>query len=74
MKKNQQKYFKEGIWLHKLEFLTASKYWGSGLKNDLVVVVVILVLVIKLLSNLTAFVRFNEINMFCKIVSIFSSL
>ena len=33
-------------------FLTASKYCGSGLKIDLVVVVVV---VIKLLSNLTAF-------------------
>ena len=39
-------------------FLTASKYCGSGLKIDLVVVVdvVILVLVLKLLSKSTAFI------------------
>ena len=37
-------------------FLTASKYCGSGLKIDLVVVV-ILVLVIKLLSNSSPFVK-----------------
>ena len=40
--------------MHKLEFLTANKYWGSGLKIDLVAFIV--VLVIKLLSNSTAFV------------------
>ena len=37
-------------------FLTASKYCGSGLKIDLVVVVLVVV-VIKLLSNLSAFVK-----------------
>ena len=47
-----------------VDFLTASKYCGSGLKIDLVVVVV--VVVIKLLSNWTAFVRFNVINTFRK--------
>ena len=36
------------------EFFTASKYWGSGLKIDVVVFVV----VIKLLSNSSAFVKF----------------
>ena len=51
-------------------FLTASKYCGSGLKIDLVVlavvVVVILVLVIKLLSNSTAFVGFDDkLNILC---------
>ena len=51
-------------------FLTASKYCGSGLKIDLVVlavvVVVILVLVIKLLSNSTAFVGFEDkLNILC---------
>ena len=56
--------------------MTASKYCGSGLKIDLVVVVVvgILVLVNKLLSNSTAFVRFNVIKMFSHNVKIFSSL
>ena len=45
-------------------FLTASE---SGLKTDLgVVVVVILLLVIKFLSNWTAFVNFNVINIFRK--------
>ena len=38
-------------------FLTASKYCGSGLKIDLVVVVFILVVVIQLLSNSSAFVK-----------------
>ena len=38
------------------EFLTTSKYCGSGLKIDLVVVVLILVVVIKLWSKSTAFV------------------
>ena len=47
--------------------MTASKYCGSGLKIDLVVVVVfvvslVVVLVIKLLSNSTAFVRFDVID------------
>ena len=46
-------------------FSTASE---SGLKTDLgVVVVVILLLVIKFLSNWTAFVNFNVINIFRKI-------
>ena len=48
-------------------FLTASKYCGSGLKIGLVVVVIlIVVLVIELLSNWTAFVRFNVIKIFRK--------
>ena len=39
-------------------FLTASKYYGSGLKIDLVVVVFVVVLVvIKLLSNSSPFVK-----------------
>ena len=49
----------DGPWSCKA-FLTASKYCGSGLKIDLVVVVdvdvVILVLVIKLLSKSTTFI------------------
>ena len=45
-------------------FLTASKYCGGGLKIDLVVVILAVVLVIKLLSNWTAFFRFNVINIF----------
>ena len=40
------------------DLLTASKYCGSGLKFDLVVVVVVFVLVvIKLLSNSSPFVK-----------------
>ena len=55
-----------------MSFLTASKYCGSGLKIDLVVVVV--VVVIKLLSNSTAFVRFDVINIFRIMKKIFSNL
>ena len=53
--------------------MTASKYCGNGLKIDFVVVVIVVV-VIKLLSNSTAFVRFNVIKMFSHNVKIFSSL
>ena len=48
--------------MNKLEFFTANQYCGSGLKIDLVVVVVVFLV---LLSNSTAFVRFHVINIFC---------
>ena len=46
--------------------LTTSKYCGSSLKIEVVVVLILfVVLVFKLLSSLTALVRFDVINIFC---------
>ena len=56
---NIRKLFPNWLTHKKKIFLTASMYCGSGLKKDLIVVVlVVLVLVISLLSNLSAFDRF----------------